>query len=115
MRGIVGLNRSGLGLLFYAEEHSCAQNSGLPVYPGHGLTGALQCIVPKQAAIEQGYDDILCVDAKYNTYLEEVSASNIFVVQGDTVRTPSLAQGTFLEGWQARDGSCSRPGHHSLA
>jgi branched-chain amino acid aminotransferase len=45
----------------------------------------------------QGYADVVYLDAKHDTYLEEVSSCNIFVVQGKTIRTPPLS-GSILPG-----------------
>lgn len=41
--------------------------------------------------------DVVYLDAKTDTYLEEVSSCNIFVRKGKTVKTPALA-GTILPG-----------------
>ena len=51
------------------------------------------------AAKEQGYNDVVYLDAKTDTFLEEVSSCNIFTVSGRTIRTPPLS---------ARS-HCSRP------
>lgn len=48
-------------------------------------------------AKEQGFADVVYLDAVHNRYVEEVSSCNIFVVSGDTVRTPPL-NGTILPG-----------------
>ncbi|GMH35822.1 hypothetical protein BSKO_03690 [Bryopsis sp. KO-2023] len=48
-------------------------------------------------AKEQGYADVVYLDAKTDTYLEEVSSCNIFVAKGKTIKTPPL-QGTILPG-----------------
>ena len=42
------------------------------------------------AAKKEGYSDVVYLDAKTDTYLEEVSSCNIFVVKGKTIRTPPL-------------------------
>jgi branched-chain amino acid aminotransferase len=42
------------------------------------------------AAKEEGYADVVYLDAKTDTYLEEVSSCNIFTVQGKTIRTPPI-------------------------
>lgn len=44
-----------------------------------------------------GYSDVVYLDAKTDTYLEEVSSCNIFVVKGKTMKTPPL-EGTILPG-----------------
>ncbi|XP_047049471.1 branched-chain amino acid aminotransferase 2, chloroplastic-like isoform X3 [Lolium rigidum] len=48
-------------------------------------------------AKEKGYSDVLYLDAVHNKYLEEASASNIFVVKGNTISTPAI-EGTILPG-----------------
>jgi branched-chain amino acid aminotransferase len=54
-------------------------------------------LVTQLAAKREGYADVVYLDAKTDTYLEEVSSCNIFVVKGRRVRTPPL-QGTILPG-----------------
>lgn len=48
-------------------------------------------------AKKNGYSDVVYLDAKSDTYLEEVSSCNIFVVKGKTIKTPPLS-GTILPG-----------------
>lgn len=43
------------------------------------------------------YSDVVYLDAKTDTYLEEVSSCNIFVVKGRHIKTPPLS-GTILPG-----------------
>lgn len=59
---------------------------------GEGVIVAftLQVLKSQLAAKEQGYDDVIYLDAVSDTYLEEVSSCNIFTVKGDTIRTPPL-------------------------
>lgn len=54
-------------------------------------------LVTQLAAKKEGYADVVYLDAKTDTYLEEVSSCNIFVVNGSTIKTPPL-QGTILPG-----------------
>lgn len=54
-------------------------------------------LVTQLAAKKEGYSDVVYLDAKTDTYLEEVSSCNIFVVKGNTIKTPPL-QGTILPG-----------------
>ncbi|KAL0042636.1 hypothetical protein WJX79_005951 [Trebouxia sp. C0005] len=49
------------------------------------------------AAKQNGYADVVYLDAKTDTYLEEVSSCNIFTVKGRHIKTPPL-QGTILPG-----------------
>ncbi|KAK1625865.1 hypothetical protein QYE76_000180 [Lolium multiflorum] len=51
----------------------------------------------QRTAKEKGYSDVLYLDAVHNKYLEEASASNIFVVKGNTISTPAI-EGTILPG-----------------
>uniref|UniRef100_A0ACD5X567 Uncharacterized protein n=1 Tax=Avena sativa TaxID=4498 RepID=A0ACD5X567_AVESA len=48
-------------------------------------------------AKENGYSDVLFLDAIHNKYLEEVSSCNIFIVKGNTISTPPI-EGTILPG-----------------
>ena len=51
---------------------------------------ALQVLVVQLAAKKSGYADVLYLDAKTDTYLEEVSSCNIFTVKGNRITTPPL-------------------------
>ena len=42
------------------------------------------------AAKQNGYADVVYLDAKTDTYLEEVSSCNIFTVKGKHIKTPPL-------------------------
>ena len=54
----------------------------------------LRCQLP---AKEQGFSDVVYLDAKEDKYIEEVSSCNMFVLKGKTIRTPSLL-GSILPG-----------------
>lgn len=54
-------------------------------------------LVTQLAAKEEGYSDVVYLDAKTDTYLEEVSSCNIFVVKGNKIATPPV-EGTILPG-----------------
>lgn len=49
------------------------------------------------AAKKAGYADVLYLDARSDTYLEEVSSCNVFIAKGRTIKTPPLS-GTILPG-----------------
>ncbi|KAL0300382.1 UNVERIFIED_CONTAM: Branched-chain amino acid aminotransferase 2, chloroplastic [Sesamum angustifolium] len=49
------------------------------------------------AAKAKGFSDVLYLDSIHNTYLEEVSSSNIFLVKGNLISTPTI-NGTILPG-----------------
>ncbi|KAJ8561388.1 hypothetical protein K7X08_027578 [Anisodus acutangulus] len=83
-------------LTLYVEEelHRAAQG-------GAGGVKAITNYAPVMKAIkrakERGYSDVLYLDSVNNKYIEEVSASNIFLVKGKIISTPA-ASGTILEG-----------------
>eukprot|EP00882_Tetradesmus_deserticola_P004929 GHRQ01005193.1.p1 GENE.GHRQ01005193.1~~GHRQ01005193.1.p1 ORF type:complete len:374 (+),score=149.89 GHRQ01005193.1:67-1188(+) len=54
-------------------------------------------LVTQLAAKKSNYADVVYLDAKTDTYLEEVSSCNIFVRKGTTIKTPPLS-GTILPG-----------------
>ncbi len=51
-------------------------------------------LVTQLAAKKEGYSDVVYLDAKSDTYLEEVSSCNIFCVKGKTIKTPPLSVGS---------------------
>ena len=72
---------------------------------GPGGTGAAKCggnyaasLLPQTAAYDRGCDQVCFLDARTETYLEELGGMNIVVVGADgTVRTPEVS-GSILEG-----------------
>lgn len=58
---------------------------------------ALQVLVTQLAAKQSGYADVVYLDAKTDTYLEEVSSCNIFTVKGNKVKTPPLQVKALLQ------------------
>lgn len=52
---------------------------------------------PAQKAKEEGYDQVMWLDAKEHLYVQEVGTMNIFFVIGDRVITPATG-GTILKG-----------------
>ncbi|RLN41536.1 branched-chain-amino-acid aminotransferase 5, chloroplastic-like [Panicum miliaceum] len=54
-------------------------------------------LMAQKIAKEQGYSDVLYLDAVHKKYLEEVSSCNIFVVKGNVISTPAI-KGTILPG-----------------
>lgn len=55
-------------------------------------------LYPVNLVKKQGYDQILWVDGIEFKYLQEIGTMNVFVQIEDTIITPSLDQGTILEG-----------------
>ena len=47
-------------------------------------------LMSQTAAKKEGYADVVYLDARTDTFLEEVSSCNIFVVKGRSLRTPAL-------------------------
>uniref|UniRef100_A0A7N0T4E7 Branched-chain-amino-acid aminotransferase n=1 Tax=Kalanchoe fedtschenkoi TaxID=63787 RepID=A0A7N0T4E7_KALFE len=69
-----------------------------------GGTGAVKSITnygpvlrAMTEAKKRGFSDVLYLDPVHKRNIEEVSASNIFVIKGDTVSTPATS-GTILDG-----------------
>ena len=54
-------------------------------------------LYPTQLAKEEGFDQIMWLDAKENNFVQEVGTMNIFFAFGDKVVTPATG-GTILEG-----------------
>eukprot|EP00803_Ostreobium_quekettii_P001786 evm.model.scf_3527.1 EVM.evm.TU.scf_3527.1 scf_3527:2259-7100(+) len=54
-------------------------------------------LLTQRGAQAKGFADVVYLDAKTDTYLEEVSSCNIFIVKGKTLKTPPLS-GTILPG-----------------
>ena len=49
-------------------------------------------------AKKKGYDQVLWTDAAEHKFVQEIGTMNVFFVLGDKVITPSIDQGTILEG-----------------
>ncbi len=56
----------------------------------------MQVLTTQLAAKQNGYADVVYLDAKTDTYLEEVSSCNIFTVKGKHIKTPPLGVRHFL-------------------
>lgn len=55
-------------------------------------------LYPVNLAKKEGYDQILWMDGKEFKYLQEIGTMNVFIQIGNKILTPSLEQGTILEG-----------------
>jgi branched-chain amino acid aminotransferase len=69
-----------------------------------GCTGGVKAIgnyaggmLPAKQAKEEGFSEILYLDAKDKKYLEEVGAANFFCIRGNSILTPEL-DGAILPG-----------------
>jgi branched-chain amino acid aminotransferase len=55
-------------------------------------------MLPLREAIKNGYDQVLWLDGFEHKYAEEIGSMNIFFMIDDVLITPSLNQGTILNG-----------------
>ncbi|XP_055821270.1 branched-chain-amino-acid aminotransferase 2, chloroplastic-like [Solanum dulcamara] len=81
--------------LYVEDEHHRASQGGAGGVKA--ITNYAPVIKAIQKAKERGYSDVLYLDSVNKKYIEEVSASNIFLVKGKIISTP-VASGTILEG-----------------
>lgn len=54
-------------------------------------------LLPRILAKQSGYDEVIYLDARESTYVEEVGAANFFMIKDGTLSTPSLG-GSILPG-----------------
>lgn len=81
--------------IYVSDEYVRAAKGGVGEAKTSGNYGAT-LLVSKEAA-EKGYTQVLWLDAKERTYVEEVGTSNIFFCMNNEVVTPPLG-GTILPG-----------------
>ncbi len=81
--------------IFVSDEYVRAAKGGVGEAKTSGNYGAT-LLVSKEAG-KKGYTQVLWLDAKEHTYVEEVGTSNIFFRMGEEVVTPPLG-GTILPG-----------------
>jgi len=82
--------------IWLSEEYTRAGRGGM----GAAKTGGnyASSLVAQQEAIEQGCDQLACLDAAEGRYVEELGGMNLYFVHDDgTIVTPELS-GTILEG-----------------
>ncbi len=77
------------------EKYSRAAAGGI----GEAKTGGnyAASLLPIRDAAEQGYKQVLFLDARERRFIEELGGMNVFVVRGNTLVTPPLT-GTILAG-----------------
>lgn len=81
----------------FAERHYVrASEGGVGFAKNAGNYGA--AMYPTSLAKKNGFDQVLWMDAKEHKYVQECGTMNIFFVFGNTVVTPSLGEGTILDG-----------------
>jgi branched-chain amino acid aminotransferase len=54
-------------------------------------------LLPKKYAKKEGYDEVIYLDAKTSTYIEEVGSANFFMIKDTVLSTPQLC-GSILPG-----------------
>jgi branched-chain amino acid aminotransferase len=74
------------------------------VRAAEGGVGSAKCggnyggaLYPTKLAQEEGFDQVIWTDARYNRYIEESGTMNLFFLFGDTVVTPPLSS-SILDG-----------------
>ena len=78
------------------EKYTRAAPGGVGEAKNAGNYGG--SLKPAQDAIRNGFDQVLWTDAFEHKWLQEVGTMNVFFVLKDAVVTPSLEEGTILNG-----------------
>jgi len=82
--------------IYVEEKYTRAAPGGVGFAKNAGnYGGSLRAAVEAKS---QGYDQVLWTDAFEHKWLQEVGTMNVFFVFGNKVVTPSLEEGTILEG-----------------
>jgi branched-chain amino acid aminotransferase len=82
--------------IFVEEKYTRAAPGGVGFSKNAGNYGG--SLLAAKEANKLGYDQVLWTDAFEHKWLQEVGMMNVFFVLGDTVVTPSLEEGTILQG-----------------
>jgi branched-chain amino acid aminotransferase len=82
--------------IYVEEKYTRAAPGGVGFAKNAGNYGG--SLKAASVARSQGYDQVLWTDAFEHRWLQEVGTMNVFFVIGDKVITPSLEEGTILEG-----------------
>jgi len=82
--------------IYVEEKYTRAAPGGVGFSKNAGNYGA--SMHATALAREQGYDQVLWTDAFEHKYLQEVGTMNVFFIIGNKAVTPSLEEGTILEG-----------------
>ncbi len=82
--------------IYVEEKYTRAAPGGVGFSKNAGNYGA--SMMATQIAKKHGYDQVLWTDAFEHKWLQEVGTMNVFFVINNTVVTPSLEEGTILEG-----------------
>lgn len=82
--------------IYVEEKYTRAAPGGVGFSKNAGNYGA--SMHATALARQSGYDQVLWTDAFEHKYLQEVGTMNVFFIIGNTAVTPSLEEGTILEG-----------------
>ncbi len=82
--------------IYVEEKYTRAAPGGVGFAKNAGNYGA--SMLATTIAKKEGYDQVLWTDAFEHKYLQEVGTMNVFFVIGNKAITPSLEEGTILEG-----------------
>ncbi|MGI8950876.1 MAG: branched-chain amino acid aminotransferase [Chitinophagaceae bacterium] len=82
--------------IYVEEKYTRAAPGGVGFAKNAGNYGA--SMLATAVAKQHGYDQVLWTDAFEHKWLQEVGTMNVFFVFGNTVVTPSLDEGTILDG-----------------
>jgi len=82
--------------IYVEEKYTRAAPGGVGFAKNAGNYGA--SLRASAEAREKGYDQVLWTDAFEHKWLQEVGTMNVFFIIGNTAVTPSLDEGTILEG-----------------
>lgn len=82
--------------IYVEEKYTRAVPGGVGFTKAAGNYGASMLATAK--AKEKGYDQVLWTDAFEHKYVQEIGTMNVFFIIDDTAVTPSLEDGTILDG-----------------
>jgi branched-chain amino acid aminotransferase len=82
--------------IYVEEKYSRAAPGGVGFAKNAGNYGA--SMLPTAIAKKRGYDQVLWTDSVEHRWLQEVGTMNVFFIIGSHAITPSLEEGTILEG-----------------
>jgi len=82
--------------IYVEEKYTRAAPGGVGFSKNAGNYGA--SMHATATAKKAGYDQVLWTDAFEHRWLQEVGTMNVFFAMGNTIVTPSLEEGTILEG-----------------
>jgi branched-chain amino acid aminotransferase len=82
--------------IYVEEKYSRAAPGGVGFAKNAGNYGA--SMLPTAIAKKRGYDQVLWTDSVEHRWLQEVGTMNVFFIIGSQAITPSLEEGTILEG-----------------